>query len=116
LIAADFAEFAAAQFELSAVQDDGEPLREHLMAAWRQTGKMPKQLEDAPPLPDHCEAIWRTFLELHAGRGNTGFGPARLAYNDFDGYQRVTGQRLSAWEIAMIRSADSAYLASLPAK
>lgn len=75
---------------------------------------MPAQLADAPELPMHCAHIWDAFLTMHRSRGNNGYGPVRLSLHDFDGFNRVTGGRLSAWEIGAIQGVDSAYMASLP--
>jgi hypothetical protein len=67
-------------------------------------------LVDAAALPAGCEELWRVFNELHACRGNYGFGPVRITYADIDAFQRVSGMRLHPWEIKAIRRADAAYL------
>lgn len=84
------------------------------MAYWEKTGRMPERLANAPALPAGLEYLWNDFTELHVSRGSTGFGAARITYQDLDSWQRVTGARLECWEIDAIRRADNAYLASLP--
>jgi len=102
-------EFAAFQFELAAEEEGGAVL-EHLLAAQEQTGQTPQMLLDAPPLPAGCEELWQVFNELHACRGNFGFGPVRITYADIDSFQRVSGVTLQPWELSAIRKADAAYL------
>lgn len=97
---------------LAAPEEDGVPLIDHLKAAERQSGKVPQMLLDAPALPAGCEELWRVFNELHSCRGSNGFGPNRITYGDIDSFQRVTGTKLSAWEMAAIRKADVAYFNS----
>lgn len=106
----EFAEFAAFQFELNATEEDGQPLIDHLRKVEQQTGKTPQMLLDAPRLPAACEELWRVFSELHSCRGNNGFGPSRITYADIDAFQRVSGVKLSTWEMSAILRADAAFL------
>lgn len=84
---------------------------DHLLAAERQTGQTPKMLLDRPRCPEGCEPLWQAFKELHATRGNNGFGPNRITFGEIDAYQRVTGTVMKPWEIEAIRRADRAYIA-----
>lgn len=93
-----------------AAEEEGGTVLEHLQAIERQTGVTPQVLLDAPALPEGCEELWRIFAELHACRGNTGFGPSRITYADIDAFERVSGVKLQAWEREAIRRADQAYL------
>jgi hypothetical protein len=103
--------FAQHIFELEAPQKaDGRPLREHLQAAYRQTGRLPQMLLDAPELPEGCEPLWRDFLSLHSMRGSTGFGASRIGIVEIDAYQRVHGVRFAHWQLEAIRRADIAFL------
>ena len=85
------------------------------MAAYHQSGKLPKLLQDAPELPPCLTYLWSDFLELHQGRGSNGFGPSPIGFHDIDGFQRVTGTKFAAWERAAIRAADNAHFAQLAA-
>lgn len=112
---AEFEEFAAFQFELAAEEEGGTVL-EHLRAVEKRTGQTPQMLLDAPACPPGCEDLWETFRELHACRGNTGFGPQRITYMDVDAFQRVSGVRLQRWELEAIRRADAAFLSDYAAR
>lgn len=83
------------------------------MAYERQKGEIHPMLLNGPSLPDGCEQLWTDFLELHARRGATGFGPAHISFADIDGWQRVRRVALPAWQIDAICQADSAYLAEV---
>lgn len=84
------------------------------MSIQRQTGKTPAALANAPTLPVDLGQLWADFVDLHASRGSTGFGPARILFSDIYAWMRVTGNRLAAWELAAIRKADDAFMASIP--
>jgi len=71
---------------------------------------LPDRLASAPTLPDVCIHLWTLFMDLHSSRGNNGYGPNRIGYSDLDAYQRATRTRVSAWEFALIRKADDAFL------
>lgn len=105
-----FASFARSQFELSAKQEDGCTLREHLEAVAERSGRQPAALANAPRLPEGLAPLWRDFMELHGCRGS-GFGPARITYVDIAAFQHVTGRVFSPWELSAIQGADSEYIA-----
>ena len=109
-----FASFAQRQFELSAPQEDGSILRDHLDAISERTGRVHPLIADAPPLPEGCDNLWLTFLSLHSRRGSNGFGPSRLTYGEIKDYQTVTNDILEPWEVDAIMKADDAYFASMP--
>ena len=50
--------------------------------------------------------VWMAFLELDAARGANGFGPNPLSYTEIDAWARLTGARLSAWEVSLLRDID----------
>jgi len=102
--------FARHQFELSQPQEDGTPLAVHLQTVWDKTGKEPEMLANAPALPIGCASLWADFLELHASRGSTGWGAARITFVDLEAWQRVRGTQLSAWEIDCILKADNLWM------
>lgn len=108
--------FARRQFELSAPQEDGQPLLAHLQAVQRKTGAVHEMIAKAPPLPEGLESLWRTFLDLHDSRGSTGWGPQRITFADIDCFKRVTGAMLSPWEIEVIRKVDNLWLAEFAPK
>lgn len=67
-------------------------------------------LIDRPRCPDGCEGLWQAFRELHASRGNSGFGPMRITFTEIDACARVTGVRFKPWEVEAIRRADRAFM------
>lgn len=111
-----FLAFARHQFELSAPQEDGSTLLDHLQASWRRTKQMPQKLAEAPELPGSCAPLWEDFLSLHESRGTAGLGAARITFVDMDAWQRVTGKTLSPWDVEVIRKTDDMWLAEFAPK
>lgn len=107
--------FARHQFELSQPQEDGEPLLAHLKAYERRNGPHP-MLAGAPAQPKGTEQLWRDFLELHDSRGSTGWGAARITFNDLFAWQKVRGVMLEAWEVDLIRKADNLWMSEFAPK
>lgn len=86
--------------------------REHLEAAAR-SGSAAAQAEldqAAQANAGHAKHVWEWFLELHAARSGSGFGPNPIGYADIDAWARLSRRRLAAWEVAAIRAMDQAYL------
>lgn len=108
--------YARHQFELSALQDDGQPLIAHLRASERQTGRVHPMIADAPSLPVGCAQLWQDFCELHGSRGSTGFGAARITFADLAAWQDVRGVKLGQWEVDCIRQTDDMWLAEFAPK
>ena len=108
-----FVAFAAFQFELSALQDDGATLRDHLEMYQARSGRMHPKMAAAPALPAGCDLLWADFLDLHGTRQFREHGPAPITFVDLDAWQRVNRVSLPAWQINAIRRADAAYLASV---
>lgn len=102
--------YAEHQFQLSAPQDDGLSLREHLMAAYRWSGRVHPMIAEGPELPDDLAHLWADFLDLHNARGSTGFGPAGITFADIHAWESVNRTRLAGWQLSAIRQADAAYL------
>lgn len=109
-------EFARRQFELSAPQDDGQPLLAHLKVYEEANERAHPLIADAPPLPDGLESLWSDFLELHDSRGSTGWGPARITFTDLQAWQSVRGTMLTPFEVDCIRRADNMWLVDFAPK
>jgi len=75
----------------------------------KQNGVKPAKLE-GPPFPFGAESIWRVFQELDASRGSTGFGPARITEQDIWYWAANRRQKLTPWQIGVIRSLDNAWI------
>jgi hypothetical protein len=98
--------FAESEFALLERQDDGETLKTHLQSLFRQSGKMPAQLAEAPGLPVLCNHIWNWFTELHNERRNG----ERLSLTDIREWSQTVGMPLETWELAAIRRLDTLWL------
>lgn len=94
------------------MQKDGATLRQHLEAVWKATRRKPAEL-DVPELPSCAAPLWQTWQQLCVARGSNGFGPYPVGWNDLDAWQRVSGQRLTAWEAETITQLDRAARAVL---
>lgn len=88
---------------------DGATKRQALESVERQTGKRPAELI-GPPIPLALAYLWRWFLDIHRGRGSTGYGPAALSYGEIDAWRRLMSADPSPWEIDILRALDAAYL------
>jgi hypothetical protein len=108
--------FARHQFELSQPQEDGSPLLAHLEIVWKRTGRKPDILVDAPKLPEGAELLWSDFLELHGSRGSTGWGAARITFQDMKAWGDLRGTHLQPWEIDLVRKCDDLWLAEFAPK
>lgn len=63
-----------------------------------------------PELPRHFAHVWNVFIELHAARGSSGFGPSPISFTEIAAYRSVTGIDLSPWEVKVIRALDNLYI------
>lgn len=60
-------------------------------------------------LPHVLGHVWPWFLDLHADRGSTGFGPAPITYPSIDAWARLTGWQPRPREVEAIRALDRAW-------
>jgi len=104
------ANFAQAEFALSARQEDGETLRTHLQAAWQQTGREPQELADAPPMPPLASHLWASWSEIRTGLESGGLGLPRITWAALHFWQSATGSRLEPWERRAILKVDGLFL------
>ena len=107
------ADFARAEFALDVRQEDGHTLKQHLITAWKQTGKKPAELA-VPDKPPSVEYLWEYWRELHRCRNNFGWGHMHLTHLEIDAWKRNTKRKLDPWELEAILQVDNAYIASIP--
>lgn len=101
-------------FELDRPVSGGKgTLRDQLQSVYRQTGRMPAQLADAPELPDGLLYLWGWFMRLCAARGSSGFGPNPLSYAELDAFARLMGVTLQPWEVDTLRDLDVEFMRSV---
>jgi hypothetical protein len=105
---------ASALFHLGRKGPDGRPLREHLLAGWRQTGKKPDEL-DLPPLDPSLQPIWDAFLDLGRSRAPAMSGLAPITYSEILAWQQANRVDLTPWEVDTLRAVDAAAITALTA-
>lgn len=95
------------ELELGAVQGDGATLREHLVRLWRSTRRVdPKLAEARKPLPASVAYLWGWFRDLADGRAPD----TPISVLEVEGWQRMTGVRLTPWEFDTLRAMDRVWL------
>ena len=99
-------EFAAEYFRLSKpVKGSQSPLKDHLDAIERQTGRAQYEL---PEFPLGMECAWNAWLDLQGSR-ESGWGVSPITYREIESYVNLTGVLLRPFEIAAIKRVDSEY-------
>jgi hypothetical protein len=84
-----------------------------LNSEWRQSGKKPQQLEDAPELPEHAAHLWSQFLQLHNSRGNNGMEANRITADKVKDWMWFNGlSSLELWEKKAIHALDNCWFES----
>ncbi|WP_442417839.1 phage tail assembly chaperone [Oceanibacterium hippocampi] len=100
--------FAEGEFALQRAEN-GASRRAHLEQVARQTGQLPDELGQAPP-PAALAHVYDWFLDLSAGRGGTGFGPAPLSAGEIAAWAALSGITLRDHEVRAIRALDRLWL------
>lgn len=60
--------------------------------------------------------LWEWFVELHMGRGNSGWGPHPISYSDMAAWAQLMGHALTMFEVSTLRLLDAAYMGYKPKK
>lgn len=103
--------FVSGELKLSAKQQDGATLRDHLNSAWRQSGRKPQQLEDCPELPPLAAHLWGYFVGLCGERGNNGMAESRITAQNVKDWMWFNGvKHLELWEKKALRAADNVWM------
>jgi len=63
-----------------------------------------------PAFPEELEYIWSAFLLLNQSRGQGFNGPLPISYQEIESWLKLTNNRLSSWEVAIIKKLDGVYL------
>jgi hypothetical protein len=99
---------------VNAVGEDGRPLGEQLAGlALAEPALLETVLSDmvGPPCPALAVRAWEVFGQLHETR-SCGMGGVRaITFTELDAFQRVTGQRLTPLDVALVREADRVFVA-----
>ena len=105
-------EWAQADFKLGARQPDGQSLRDHLIAAERQTGETPAALLAAGDPPEETKYLLVWFHRL-SQRRQVGMAPGPLTWPQIEAFFRLLGVRADEWELRALELLDNAWLESI---
>jgi hypothetical protein len=64
-----------------------------------------------PPLPSAVAYLWSMFWRLRRRKRNA-FAVSAIEWTDIDAFLRLTGIKLSEWEISVIELLDDLYLSA----
>ena len=108
--------FARSEFKLDEVpKNSTATTRHHLESVWRQTGRMPKDLAEAPELPELTVHVWDVYRRIAAYREWDGMsGPKLLTPRAVKDWCWMTGALLSTWEKQVILRLDAEWMAQRP--
>lgn len=62
-----------------------------------------------PPMPPALTYLWAAFLRLANRRGSNGFGANPISWTELEAFSRLSGLRLTPWEIETIEMLDNLY-------
>lgn len=102
-------EFAKQEFRLGSIHDPNSQ-RSHLLSVQKQTGRVPKELEQLVELPEACELAWVWFTDLHNSRtdGFNGFNP--IAFTEIKAYFDLKKIDPTDREVTLIKRFDVVFL------
>ena len=73
--------------------------KEHLIRAWQNIGRKPKDLDAHGPIPRNAEYLWQWFRELKKP----------IAYAELEAWARMTGREPERWEITALMRLDAIF-------
>lgn len=88
--------------------EDGATLRTHLQRLAYSTQRIDPRL-DAPPIAESVRGLWEMFLQLSATR-RSGMTAHPFTMVDIEAYCRMTGVRLTEWELETLIALDTVAL------
>ena len=97
-------------FRLNKAGSDGVTEREHLEQVYKQTGIVPKDLEQEVDFPLHLEHIWSAFISISGGRSMGFSGPNPISYEQIKAWKELTYNTLTPWEVELVKRLDAVYL------
>lgn len=87
-----------------------------LAAHFKQAAKAKGLTEDefikTPTPPPGFDFVYRTFRDLSACRGSSGFGPNRIKHSDIFAWSRLMGVELLPLEVQLILKLDEKWIAA----
>lgn len=94
--------------QLGQKQPDGATLREHLMAAMRQSGRADSRLLQR--IPAAGKPLWHAFSQLNRSRSGGFSGPSAISPQDTLAWCQLHGIRFTPWELDTLSDMDAALL------
>lgn len=92
-------------------QSDGQPLREHLLAAAHLSGQAAPELQATPPVGG--AGLWATYCALSGARPASFGGALPVPPSEVLAWCSLRGVRLTPWESDTLQAMDRAALAVL---
>ncbi len=71
-------------------------IKEHLIRAWKNTGRKPVELDAHGEMPTRLAYLWRWFLELKKP----------IAFSELESWARLTNRDVERWEIRALMRLD----------
>lgn len=94
--------------QLGQKQPDGATLREHLMAAMRQSCRADSRLLQR--IPAAAQPLWHAFAQLSRMRSSGFSGPSAISPQDMLAWCQLHGIRFTPWELDTLADMDSALM------
>ena len=86
-------------------------LRDSLEAVYKQTGKIPPELQSMIEAPESLVQIWYWFCALNNTRSDNMQGECPITYSEMLAYFTLQNIDVDSWEIDIIKKIDHVYLA-----
>lgn len=65
---------------------------------------------ELPEFPAALRYLWEMFFRLRRRQGGNGFAPAPLSWPAIDAFLRLSGCRVTPWEVELIEGLDDLWL------
>jgi hypothetical protein len=87
----------------------GATRRQHLLGAWRNSGRRPDAL-DTPAPPDALAYLFDWFLDLAVARSAGMSEPAPIAWAELQAWAQLHGRVLRPWQAQLLRTLDRLWI------
>lgn len=90
---------------LDSADKNGVSQRDHLISAFKSTGRLPALLAEEPDLPEEIDYLWWDHLRLRRS-GFNGIGIASVTFSELLAYSQLYGVSFTGWELDALISLD----------
>lgn len=80
------------------------------MSVQRQTGRVPKELENMKEMPEIFLLLWKDFRALDSDRTSTGYSPNPIGYEKILAYYKLMKLDIQPWEVEVLKYFDNTLL------